>query len=660
MPRNTNLVLTEQQESKLVEYVIQRLQSLRADSEERIAADRDSWLAYENDVKYREGDKDSVFNLSNVQLPLTAMITEYFMARAEEAVVDQAPYFEFDPIGAQDAQRAKDYNAYYNWKIDTKAKTFAVVQDAMLPFFIQRATIFKSAFVDEKTTWLEKDKSVLHDLRTGKPVEIAGVGLIIEDEDVFDELGDPSFSRGAEQTTRLHLRADPTFVFDESLHEWKPVTLKREEVLYRGPKSTLVEYDHFLCPNSATSIDKADVIAECYDQTLDWFGRMWLERPWAPWQNALANMQSGDATAKTAGEEKDASRESLAFDTHNPRRKVVELWIRRDVLGWGKPQEFVLFCDEESQKAIYYEFQAKVCPDMKRPFTAIAVGKTKNRWWGKSLPEKIQQYQLEADKQFNAELYRNKIRSNPFKGGDKSALKDPEEDLTSDPEKYIDVKNGRDLKEALQYVTLPDLDDRTQFIVDYIIRMVQLWLGVSNIAQGDYANLPENNTARGIEATLRESSKISRRWIRRIVRGLEEHVLKLVQIAMATIPENAVELYEFTEGKTLRLGQMTAKDIRSIEVNVRLRLSQQQNEIDITRAETALAVQERYWATPPVLQMSVRPLLTEILTALGYKNVDELLPLPQPMEQEPIAPPPPENEPAMVVPTAEPQGGATP
>jgi hypothetical protein len=644
MPRRSNFILTEEQERELVTYAIQRVAQLKTDNAERIQADKRSWEAYENDVKWREGNPDAIFKLSNLHLPLTAMVVENFISAAEEAIVDEAPFFQFEPVGPSDVQRVRPYNEYYDWKLNTKAKTFTNLQDGVLPIHLQRAAIFKAVFEEDTKRWIDRDRDVLFDRITGQAIEIVNHGPIIKDEDQWEERPDLTAMPPPEATpddvaawqppTRQHLVADPTFVLDETVHEWRkpPAGLERSEVLYRGPKSVQVDYDRFLAPNNAKSIEEAEIVAELYDKDVPWFGRMWQdERPWAKWPEAKAEFESGDATEKTPGESKDDTKEALGFDTKNPKRSVIEVWMRRDVLGWGTPQEFVLFIDDKSQKAIFYDFQAKVCPDFKRPFTAIAAGKTKDRWWGLSLPEKVQQYQLEADKQMNGELHRNKIRSNPFKGGDKTALKDPEQELIADPEAYIEVKQNRQLAEAVQTVTLPDNDTRTQFIVDYVIAQVQRWLGVSDISQGDYSKVPENATAYGIEKTVAQGTKIGRRWIRRIVRGFEEHVLKLVQIAMATLPKNATEVFQFTEGEEWKIGQLTATEIREIEINVKLRLKKVQDQQTIERANAALDVQQRWFATPPMLQQFAKPLFAEILQTLGFENVDELLPMIPPM-----------------------------
>ena len=154
----------------------------------------------------------------------------------------------------------------------------------------------------------------------------------------------------------------------------------------------------------------------------------------------------------------------------------------------------------------------------------------------------------------------------------------------------------------------------------------------------------------GIEKTVTQGSKINKRWIRRIVRGFEEHVLKLVQIAMATLEANAVEVFQFTEGKDVLSAQMSASEIKEIEINVTLRLKKVKDQQTIERAKTALEVQSQWFATPAVLQEYARPLFAQILETLGYENTDELLPI-IPMMPAPAvpgeAPPPAGGEQAM-------------
>lgn len=637
MPRKSNLILSQEQEAELVKWVIERTRGLRTDNNERILEDQQSWQAYENDVQYRAQNKESIFRKSNLHLPLTAMVVENFRAAAEEVIVDEPPFFDFSAVGPSDVTKAQPFSQYYDWKLNKQAKTFATLQDGMLPIFVQRAAIFKAAFDEDVRCWIDRDRPILYDEQTGEPVQILNHGPIIHGEDRFEARPDPLATPPSElpegeewaPPMRQHLVADPTFVLDETRHTWRlpPEGLTREEVLYRGPKSYLVPSDRFLCPSDARTIEEADINVELDDKDFAWFRRMWQEgRAWAPWEMVATTLAQGDASPKTEGEQKRDNKENLAHDTKNPKRAVLIAWCRRDVLGWGKPQEFVIFIDERTEKAVFYDFQAKVTSDFKRPYTAIAAGKTKDRWWGKSLPEKVREYQTKADQQMNGELYRNTIRANPFKGGDKSALKNPQQEIVAGPDDFLETKQSRKLDEVIQYVTLPDADTRTQFIVEYVTAWVQRWLGVSDISQGDYSEAPENNTLGGIERTLNQGSKINRPWIRRITRGFEEHVLKLVQIGMTTLPANAVEVFNYFEGDEWKIGQLTGTDIRRVEIDVKLRLRKAPDAKAVERINAGKAIVQEYLSTPPVYRPFLRPFYVDALQRLEFANAEKLLP----------------------------------
>lgn len=144
------------------------------------------------------------------------------------------------------------------------------------------------------------------------------------------------------------------------------------------------------------------------------------------------------------------------------------------------------------------------------------------------------------------------------------------------------------------------------------------------MAQGDYQALAPANTATGVEATLREASKIGRRWMRRIVRGFEEHLTKLVQISMATMDEE--EVFEYMEGDVRAFGVMTPEAIEEVGINVKVILSQDQGQRAIEKANLALQTQERFFQSPPEMRPFMRPMLKRILDAMGFENTDELLP----------------------------------
>ena len=315
-------------------------------------------------------------------------------------------------------------------------------------------------------------------------------------------------------------------------------------------------------------------------------------------------------------------------------------------MGIGVLQDICVFYDPETEVVLYYEYVAKVTPDNKIPYSSISIGKEKNRWWGPSLPEKIGIFQEYVDKQFNSESYRNELAANPIIGVNTQAVEDEPDDVELYAGKVFELKDQHKMEDFISYTQLPNLDNKTQELIDFVFGMVQLWLGVSNLAQGDYQALAPANTATGVEATLREASKIGRRWMRRIVRGFEDHLTKLVKVALATLDET--EDFEYMEGDVSTFGQITPEMVKNLEVDAKVILSQEQSQRAIEKANLAIATQDRYFQYQPEMRGFVRPLMVKILGAMGYENVDELLP------QE--APPDPQSEAELMKLMADAQG----
>jgi hypothetical protein len=381
---------------------------------------------------------------------------------------------------------------------------------------------------------------------------------------------------------------------------------------------------------TAESVDEADILVELYDKDLRWVREMFMNREWITFPDYL-NLIKKDANPRSEVEENEERKENLDFDSdENPVVPIIECWIKRDVLGTGMPQEFCIFIDTESEKPIYYEYVAKLTPDNKVPYTAVSIGKERNKWCGKSLPERIRSFQEYVDRQFNSQSYRNELAANPIIGINAQAVEDEPEDVELHAGKIFELKDQYSIDDFINFAAVPNVDIRTQDLIDFVFGIVQLWLGVSNMAQGDYQALAPANTATGVEATLREASKIGRRWMRRIVRGFEEHLTKLVQVTMATIDEE--EVFEYMEGDVRSFGVMTPDAIRNIGINTRVILSQDQGQRAIEKANLALQTQDRYFQSPPEMRPFIRPMLKRILDAMGFEKTDEFLPAEAPAD----------------------------
>ena len=618
--KQTNLRLNQKQEEKLVKYALERVEQLKEDNRERIEHDKISWKTYHNDRSDRVG-YDGIFSHSNLSVPMTSLVVDHFMARAEDEITGTSPYFKFDAQGAGDIDMAEAYDKYFNWKIEDRANTRERLEESYLHLFIQRALILKSTYREDVSTWYDFERSALFNRETQEFEDIPGEGPIIEGEAQFIPEMNPMTG-----DTELRLSTDPSFQMIPGVHEFQPLPqgVPTQQVKYRGPRSEVIDSDRFLCPSHAESLDESDIIVELYDKDLRWAREMFLERDWISFSD-YENLVNKDANPRSPIEKNDERTENLDFDSdENPSVQILECWMKRDVLGTGTPQEFCVFIDPETEKPLYYEFVAKLTPDNQVPYTAVSIGKDRNHWCGRSLPERIRSFQEYVDKQFNSQSYRNELAANPIIGVNPQAVEDEPEDVELHAGKIFELKDQSSIDEFIQFAAIPNVDIRTQDLIDFVFGIVQLWLGVSNMAQGDYQALAPANTATGVEATLREASKIGRRWMRRIVRGFEQHLTKLVQVSMATMDEE--EVFEYMEGDVRAFGVMTPDAIRDIGINVRVILSQDQGQRAIEKANLALQTQDRYFQSPPEMRPFIRPMLKRILDAMGFEKTDELLP----------------------------------
>ena len=626
----TNLKISEEQEKKLLKYLLDRVEQLKEDNRERIEHDKISWKMYHNDRSDRVG-YDSIFGQSNLSIPMTSLVVDHFMARAEDEITGTSPYFKFEAQGAGDEEAAEAYDKYFNWKLEDMAHTRERLEESYLHLFIQRALVLKSTYKEDISTWYDYERNGLFNNERGEFEEIPGEGPIIEGEAQFIPEMNPMTGE-----TELRLANDPSFQMIPGVHEFQPLPqgVPTQQVKYKGPRSEVIDSDRFLCPTTAESLEDADILVEMYDKDMRWAQKMFLDRDWITFGDYF-NLVNKDANPRSPIEKNENRVENLDFDNEeNPSVQILECWVKRDVLGTGNPQEFCVFVDPEAEKILYYEFTAKLTPDNCIPYTAVSIGKERNRWCGRSLPERIRSFQEYVDKQFNSQSYRNELAANPIMGVNPQAVEDEPEDVELHAGKIFELKDQYNIDDFIQFSAIPNVDVRTQDLIDFVFGIVQLWLGVSNMAQGDYQALAPANTATGVEATLREASKIGRRWMRRIVRGFEEHLTKLVQVAMATMDEE--EVFEYMEGDVRAFGVMTPDAIRNIGINTRVILSQDQGQRAIEKANLALQTQDRYFQSPPEMRPFIRPMLKRILDAMGFERTDELLP------QE--APPDPKTE----------------
>lgn len=640
-----HLRLNQEQETKLIEFLKRRRQELDQDNKERIDADARSDKQHENDRKER-ARLGGVWKHSNMPVPLTCCVVDHFSARTEEEVYGRSPMSQFLPEGPADVDTARGLDRFANYKLFKQGKVRKDLLEANHSAFRHRAQFLKAIYHEEVDQWEEHDVSVLHSSTDQQPVLIMEHGYVIEERDKFIEAVDPVTGKPV-----LVLEVDPTVALDPddpAKYYFAPLKkpIRFRDMVYAGAKSREVDSDCIRIPSDARSLDEADVIIEYYDKPSHWVKSRFLERKWMNWKQFEKQVRNGDGSMKTEGERKKVAKDSKAFDMDSASFGIMEFWLTRDVLGWGAPQHIVVWMDRKTDALIDYEFQKKVTPHGRHPYTATAVCKLKQYWWGPSMPELIEPFQDYVDLQWNRHSFRNSINANPIIGQNPDAIAEKKSFLEMEPFEVFTLEQGKTMQDWLQAFVFPNADLDTQELINKAIEWVNFWLGISNIARGDYSDVPQNTTLGGQEASLKEASKLSKRWTRRIVEGLEEHLTKLVLITLATM--NKEEAYTYLEGEVTQMGFITEDSVRDIVVNARLVVAKENSTQKLQEQQMTLQVVKEYMTYPPQFQLQVRPVMKNILFLLGHDDVETLLPVPMVQVTDPAT-----GLPTMVPMTAE-------
>lgn len=620
MPRN--LSLTQEQEKKLVLFLKKRLPELRQENDERIKADKQSDLDYENDKRERNLP-GTIYAESNMPVPLTSTVVDHFAARTEEEIFSRSPMSHFDPEGPADQDIARGLDRYSNYKLFKLGNVDGELLESHHTAFRHRVQILKAIYQEDLDEWEERGVSVLHSTADGRPVLVLNHGYVVEGRDKWLDVTDP-----IDNQPRQVLAADPTITDDPTLYHYAPLPqpIRFKDVLYAGPKSREVDSDCFLAPVDARCLDEADIMAESYDKPIFWIRDRFLDRPWLTWEQYRNRLARKDGSRKTEDERKKVSREARKFDLDQSSVGITEIWLERDVLDWGQPQRIVLWFDKETDTVLDHEFQKLVTPDGRHPYSTVAVAKFKSYWWGKSIPELLRPFQEYIDRQWNRHSFRNSINANPIIAENPNAIQEQKTFRDLVPFEVVTLEAGKTIQDWIQAFAFPNTDTDTQELIDKAIYWVNFWLGISNIARGDYSDVPQNTTLGGQEASLKEAGKLSKRWSRRVIEGYEDHLTKLVKVLLATM--NPEEAYTYLEGDQTQVGFITQESVRDMAVNAKLVVGQDNSTQRLQEKQLVLQTVTQYLSYPPQVQAVVRPVMKQMLFALGQDDVDNLLPPP--------------------------------
>ncbi|HYF33998.1 MAG TPA: hypothetical protein VD994_01805, partial [Prosthecobacter sp.] len=272
--------------------------------------------------------------------------------------------------------------------------------------------------------------------------------------------------------------------------------------------------------------------------------------------------------------------------------------------------------------------------------------------------------QKQIDDLWNQIGYRNRLHSNPVTGyhPDKLETDEEEADLELAPGMALKLKADARLGEAIEFLALPDLDSRSMELLHLGVQMVQLRSGISSASQGDMSAVPEANTATGIRQLMSRAAVLLKKPIRGLRRSLGRDFSYTVKLHYSNFDRE--ETFVWGEGQNAELVSISAEMVRNLDIDVRMLLTQEQNQTKLEGSTKAMEVLAQYIGLPEAEKVAARPLCLQAIKALEFEGADEIVRAPVLKLEDAIQLLPPEEQERakamMAAGKAAPEGAAAP
>jgi hypothetical protein len=562
--------------------------------------------------RYDDG-RPAVFQTQNDSLNVIGGLAEFAAAQAEQDLFGGEPWFAAAPVGRSDRRLADTLQKHLQWTFrdGRKVQTYgsAISRAAAL------GEVFTKTCYHVETDFYEEEIQVLH--ADGEP-------LLVEGDYVTE-------ARAAALETSGGLQARGTL-------EWRPIYQQRERVLHQGTETLLLDFEDVAFREDAPALDlRYTNFYHVVEMTaLEAQRRFGLSR-----QDALRLAQAANTrhSASAARESGALPADSLAEDLPeavfgdeeterllNSRVRLIEGFVMVDPLGDGIARRLHLILPATPDTwLVSANYLANVSPNAELPVKVHVWEEVPNRLYGRGFFAKYQHVQRQVDDLWNQIGYRNRLHANPVTGYHPDKLESDEEDpdLELAPGLALKLKADARLGEAIEFLALPDLDSRSMELLQLGVQMVQLRSGITSASQGDLNGVPESNTATGIRQLMSRAAVLLKKPIRGLRRSLGRDFSYTVKLHYANF--DRAEAFVWGEGDNAELLTLTPDMVRDLDIDVRMLLTQEQNQTKLEGATTAMRVLGEYIALPEAEKAAARPLCLQAIKALEFEGADEIV-----------------------------------
>lgn len=574
-----------------------------------------------------------VFQLQNDSLNLVAALTEFASAQAEQDLFGGEPWFAAVPVGREDPALADAIQKHLQWSFRNgelvQRYCSAVARAACL------GEVFTKTVYQIETDHFEETLNVLH--RDGEPLK-DGKNYITNDE----------------QVKRLGIKARKG-----SKLTWKKLFIERDVVIKHGVETSLLSYTDVAFRADAPELD---LKYTNFYSVLDISALEAKERFNLSLEDALrlalaANAaQSGDHTRDQATTVD--SRGNLPVDRGNEdygeeekerllnsRVRLVEGWLRIDPFGDGKARRlYIVFPYQSEDWLVYGDYLGNLSPKGELPVKCHVWEEVPGRLYGRGFFSKYAAVQTKIDDLWNQISYRNRMHCNPVGAFHPERLDrdDDEADLTLRPGDMLRIKGEWKLEDVLQFMQIPDLDERSMDLMQMSMQISQLRSGITSASQGDLSAVPENNTATGIRQLMSRAAVLMKKPVRGLRRSMGRDFSYAVKLFYANFDRE--EAFVWGEGETRTLLKITPEQVADLDIDVRMLLTQEQNQTKLEGSQAATQLVTQYIGLPEGEKPAARSLFVQGLKALEFDQAEEIIRQPNVSLEDTLAMLPPEQQ----------------
>lgn len=568
---------------------------------------------FEHRKQARERHKDGrpdVFSESNDSLNVVAGLAEFAAAQAEQDIFGGDPWFATAPIGRSDPKLADQIQKHLRWSfrdgrlVDSYCSAIANL--------ITLGECFTKTFYAIDTDDYEARIPCLH--IDGKPVRDADGQLVTTDEQVAT-LGNVTGKA-----------------------EWRDAYEKRQTVIREGVESIPIHFNDIAFREDAIELDLryTNIYVSLEMSVLEAKRRFKLSNEDA--MRLARAAQVGRVTDEERQREQtiDATTDTSPLDVPlgedenqrllNSRIRLIEAYVRADIFGTGvESRVCIVFPPVADDWLIHADYIANISPKSELPIKVHVWEHVPHRLYGRGFFAKYNYIQMGSDDLWNQVNYRNRMHSNPVIGYHPECLISDENDpdLVLRPNVALKLQPNKKLEDVLEVFTLPDMDNRSMELFQVGMQMAQLRSGITSASQGDLSAVPENNTATGIRSLMSRAAVLLKKPIRNLRRSLGREFSYAVKLFYSNF--NRVEAFTWGEGENAELLQMTPDMIRDLDVDVRMLLTQEQNQTKLEGSQVAMGLGNSYAVLPELEKYHQRDLYVQAVKALEFDRAEDII-----------------------------------